>query len=99
EEQMRGWLDEIRRRGVGKRKAAVYQHFATLGQFFQRWKMRAFDARAAAELKRLRTEAVRIGTQYLKIASIALVSDAQLLSNNHRDFSRVTGLRVESWLE
>jgi tRNA(fMet)-specific endonuclease VapC len=34
----------------------------------------------------------------LKIAAIALVHDALLLSANLRDFRKVPGLRVESWL-
>ncbi len=39
-----------------------------------------------------------IGTQDMKIAAIALVPDALLLSRNTVDFARVPGLRVESWL-
>ncbi len=34
----------------------------------------------------------------LKIASIALVNDALLVSANKRDFSIVPGLLCESWL-
>jgi predicted nucleic acid-binding protein len=32
------------------------------------------------------------------IAAIARVHDALLLSGNQRDFGRVPGLRVESWI-
>jgi tRNA(fMet)-specific endonuclease VapC len=35
----------------------------------------------------------------LKIASIALVQDALLLSANLRDFQQVPELRVEDWLK
>lgn len=35
----------------------------------------------------------------LKIASIALVHDALILTANLRDFSRVPGLRCANWLE
>jgi tRNA(fMet)-specific endonuclease VapC len=34
----------------------------------------------------------------LKIASIALASDATLLTRNATDFRRIPGLRVEDWL-
>src|SRR5689334_6867976 len=65
EEQMRGWLAEIRRRNDVERQVAAYQRLATLVQFFQRWELRAFDLRAAQEFKRLRKAGIRIGTQDL----------------------------------
>jgi tRNA(fMet)-specific endonuclease VapC len=46
----------------------------------------------------LRNARVRIDTMDLKIASTALVRQALLLSANLRDFRKVPGLRVESWL-
>jgi tRNA(fMet)-specific endonuclease VapC len=47
---------------------------------------------------RLRTARIRIGTQDLKIASIALADNATLLSANLVDFRQVPGLDVEDWL-
>lgn len=44
-------------------------------------------------------EALRIGTSDLKIASIALVENAVLLTANTQDFERVPGLQFENWLE
>ena len=41
---------------------------------------------------------LRIGSQDLKIAAIAMTQDALLLSANLRDFQKVPGLRVENWL-
>jgi len=41
---------------------------------------------------------VRIGSMDLKIASIALVHNALVLSANLQDFQKVPGLRVENWL-
>jgi hypothetical protein len=46
----------------------------------------------------LRRGRIRIGTQDVKIASMALSRDATLLWANLRDFQRVPGLRVEDWL-
>ena len=46
-----------------------------------------------------RQRRIRIGTQDLKIAAISRVHDALLLSTNVRDFGRVPGLRVESWID
>ena len=63
------------------------------------WEIVPLDMRAADEFSRLRKQKIRVGTQDLKIASIALVHDALLLSANLRDFRQVPGLRVENWLE
>jgi tRNA(fMet)-specific endonuclease VapC len=51
--------------------------------------------RATAQLRKQ----VRIGSQDLKIAAIALAQGALLLSANLRDFRKVPGLQVENWLE
>lgn len=58
----------------------------------------AFDERAADEFERLRKAKVRIGSMDLKIACIALVHNALLLSANLCDFGHVPNLRVENWL-
>ncbi|MFN0019397.1 MAG: hypothetical protein ACKVP0_14120 [Pirellulaceae bacterium] len=62
------------------------------------WDIVGWNEPAADEFKRLRTARVRIGTQDLKIASLALANDALLLSANLRDFEQVPVLRVENWL-
>jgi tRNA(fMet)-specific endonuclease VapC len=46
----------------------------------------------------LRRQKIRIGSQDLKIAAIAMTENALLLSANLRDFQKVPGLRVENWL-
>ena len=49
--------------------------------------------------KTSQTAKIRLGTMDLKIAAIALVNDALLLTANRRDFERVPALRVENWLD
>ncbi|MEP7342148.1 MAG: type II toxin-antitoxin system VapC family toxin [Acidobacteriota bacterium] len=56
-----------------------------------------FNSRAAEEFEQLRKQRIRIGSMDLKIAAIALASDATLLSRNIRDFGKVPGLKVEDW--
>ncbi|HEV3261242.1 MAG TPA: type II toxin-antitoxin system VapC family toxin [Gemmataceae bacterium] len=58
-----------------------------------------FDERAADQFDLLRSAKSRLGTMDLKIAAIALVNQALLLSANRRDFEHVPGLRVEKGLE
>jgi tRNA(fMet)-specific endonuclease VapC len=98
EEQARGWLAEIRRFRVVQRQVGAYDHLATLFRFYAKWEVVRFDQRAAEEFDRQRKGKVRIATQDLKIASIALVNGARLLTANLRDFRQVSDLRVEDWL-
>ena len=57
-----------------------------------------FDEQAASEYQGLRAQRIRIGTMDLKIAAIALVHDALLLSANLRDFQQIPNLRVANWI-
>ena len=99
EEQLRGWLAEIRRARRFLDQVPAYAELIKLLAFHQRWTILPFDVGAALECDRLRKLRVRIGSQDLKIAAIARVNDALLLSANMRDFQRVPGLRVENWLK
>jgi len=98
EEQMRGWLAKIHGAKDAETQVAWYDQLAWLIEFLADWQIIAFDQPAAAEFKRLQRLRLRIGTFDLKIAAIARVHDALLLSGNQRDFGRVPGLRVESWI-
>ena len=99
EEQWRGWLAVIARFRDVDRQVAPYRELMGLLAALQRWTVVAFDEAAAAQFTRLRGEGVRIGSMDLKIASIALVHGALLLSANLGDFRKVPGLRVENWLD
>lgn len=52
-------------------------------------------ARLRVALARLGT---RIGAHDMLIAAQAVALDATVITNNHREFRRVSGLRVENWL-
>jgi tRNA(fMet)-specific endonuclease VapC len=56
-----------------------------------------FDETAQSRFRSLRKQCRRLGTLDLRIASIALTTDATLVSRNLRDFRQVPGLRVEDW--
>jgi tRNA(fMet)-specific endonuclease VapC len=56
-----------------------------------------FDDRAADRFTSLRRAGIRIGSMDLKIAAIALVHDALLVTGNLRDFAVVPNLRCEDW--
>jgi tRNA(fMet)-specific endonuclease VapC len=52
----------------------------------------------AAQFVRLKEAGTPIGANDLWIASHALALDATLVTNNTREFERVTGLRLENWV-
>jgi tRNA(fMet)-specific endonuclease VapC len=58
-----------------------------------------FDERSADKFAGLHRQRTRIGTMDLKIASIALVNDALLVTGNMRDYSLVPELRCGNWLQ
>ena len=99
EERMRGWLAVIAKERTALRQVAGYRELSRLFEFYQEFEIVPFDDAAAHQFEHLRKQHVRVGTMDLKIAAIALVQNALLLSANRSDFERVPGLRVENWLD
>jgi tRNA(fMet)-specific endonuclease VapC len=91
-------LAEISRARKAVKQVHPYEEPARTVEFFRKWRIIRFDARAAEEFDRLRKEHRRLGASDLKIAAIALVNGSLLLTANLRDFGQVPGLRVENWL-
>jgi tRNA(fMet)-specific endonuclease VapC len=98
EEVLRGWLAIIHRLRDIHRQLPAYGRLGQLFDFLSDWDIVPFDERAADQFANLRRQRIRIGTMDLKIASIALVNGALLLTANLRDYSLVPGLRCENWL-
>jgi tRNA(fMet)-specific endonuclease VapC len=98
EEQMRGWLTRLHAERNIRQQIFWYEKLFSLLGFFQSWNIALIDDSSVRQFLKLRDQRIRIGTQDLKIASIALARDALLLSANLRDFTKVPGLRVEDWL-
>ncbi len=99
EEQMRGWLASIAKERLSRRQVVAYTELARLFEYFRLFHVAQFDERAADQFDTLRSAKIRLGTMDLKIAAIALVNNALLVTANRRDFERVPGLRVENWLD
>ena len=98
EEQLRGWLARIHVARNEHQRIDGYRKLLNLIEVLPDWDMVPWDAEAAEEFDRQRKAGVRIGSQDLRIASLAITHDALLLTRNAKDFSRVMGLRFESWL-
>lgn len=97
EEQMRGWMAEIARMETGTRLIVPYDSLATTLSIYCAMTVLPFDERAATHFDDLKRQRIRIGTQDLKIAAIALANDATVITRNTRDFVRVPDLKFEDW--
>jgi tRNA(fMet)-specific endonuclease VapC len=56
-----------------------------------------FDADSAKMLAQLQSQRIQPGKMDVRIAAIALSHRLILLTRNHRDFGKVTGLVIEDW--
>jgi tRNA(fMet)-specific endonuclease VapC len=98
EEHLRGWLARLRRVNDPVELVVPYGRLVQLLSFFSEWEIARWTENSATVFNKLRKARIRIGTQDLRIASIALSENALLLSANLRDFQCVPGLQVEDWL-
>lgn len=86
--------------GVMK-SAAHSKNLARLKPFLSQFESLPFDSKAAHEFGRIRADLAKAGTPIgpfdLQIAAIALANKLTVVTHNTREFSRVTGLRLEDW--
>jgi tRNA(fMet)-specific endonuclease VapC len=97
EEQMRGWLSYAAKAQTVERQVEAYKELKRQLTNYCTIPIIDFDEQAAQEFQRLKKLYPRLGTMDLKIASVALVNQAVLLTRNSSDFGRIIGLLVEDW--
>ena len=97
EEQVRGWLDVLNRRKRQGNIVGAYSELNGMRLLYQRLAIWQYDERAEQIFQSLVKANVKVGTQDLRIAAVALANDATLLTCNSRDFGKVFGLRIEDW--
>ena len=97
EEQMRGWMAEIARIQTGRQLTMPYEALATTLTIYCVMTVLPFDERGAAIFDDLKRQRLRIGTQDLKIAAIALANNSTVITRNTQDFARVPNLKFEDW--
>ena len=81
----------------------VEANLQLLNHFFAPLSSLPFDDRCAEEYGLIRADLSAqgkiIGPNDLLIAAIARAHDTVLITHNTKEFSRITGLRLEDWLE
>lgn len=97
EEQLRGRLAIIQRASIQAEIIRGYEKLSERVQFYNTIQVLPFDTTAAVVFEALRSQRIRVGTQDLRIAAIALSLGVTLVTRNTRDFSLVPGLRIADW--
>ncbi|NLY00939.1 MAG: type II toxin-antitoxin system VapC family toxin [Rhodopirellula sp.] len=98
-EEMQGWLALLNRARSAQQIVLAYRELEQLGRSFFEMNVLAFSEEAQRKFDELRQNRVRIGTMDLRIASIALVEGATVLTANTIDFQKVPGLAIEDWTQ
>ncbi len=100
EERVQGWMNSIRQASAPKQSARLvwaYKGLRSTVQHLAGFQIVDWTDEASERFREMRPQGIRIGTQDLRIASIALSLDAVVVTRNQRDFSQVPGLTIEDW--
>lgn len=97
EEQLRGRLERVRRAQSDVEIVTAYQNLLATSLYFRTITVIGFDEQAQTIFKTLRAQKIRLGTQDLRIAAIALSRGATLVTRNRQDFAMIPVLKIEDW--
>ncbi|MFE1747374.1 type II toxin-antitoxin system VapC family toxin [Coleofasciculus sp. H7-2] len=97
EEQMYGRLNSIRRANSPEALISAYARLAATLNYFRTVNLLDFDQDAGNCYAELVRQRVRIGTQDLRIAAIAISRNGILVTRNRQDFARIPSLNLEDW--
>ncbi len=96
-EQMLGSHAYINRARTLNQVVKGYEIMARIVSNFKVLPVASFDASAATAYTELESQRIQLAKMDARIAAIALSRDLTLLTRNHRDFSKVSGLVLEDW--
>lgn len=97
EEQLYGRLNGIRRANSPEKLISAYAKLSATWKYFESINLLDFDRDACNCYAELGGQKIRVGTQDLRIAAIALAKNAILVTRNRRDFERIPGFNFEDW--
>jgi tRNA(fMet)-specific endonuclease VapC len=97
EEQIRGRLAQVSDAKNDTQQGITYQWLTATISDLSTFEILQYGIEAQKVFKSLKAQRIRIGTQDLRIGSIALVNGAVVLTRNLRDFEKIPELTVENW--
>jgi tRNA(fMet)-specific endonuclease VapC len=97
EEQIRGRFNMIRRAASPSELILAYRNLHTTFDSLQSFEILDFSPAASTFYSSLIAQKIKIGSQDLRIAAIALSVNGILATRNQRDFAKVPNLVIEDW--
>jgi len=97
EEQMYGRLSEIKKATSAISLITAYSRLEITLDYFKSVQVLPFDQNAHTTFESLIRQKLRVGTQDLRIAAIALSVNGIVVTRNQKDFGKVPNLHVENW--
>ncbi|MEA5577464.1 type II toxin-antitoxin system VapC family toxin [Anabaena sp. UHCC 0451] len=96
-EQMLGCHAYINRARNANDVVKGYEMMTRLLNDFKVLPLVSFDTGAAEAFNQLQSQRIQLAKMDARIASIALFRGLVLLTRNHQDFGKATGLLLEDW--
>ncbi len=97
EEQLRGRFQMTRRASSPSELIFAYQNLRVTFDSLKSFSLLDFSPAASNIYASLASQKIRIGTQDLRIAAIALSVEGIIVTRNQRDFGKVPNLMIEDW--
>ncbi len=101
EEQLRGRLAQIRNASQKTSPSEIllkaFIELRKAVEFFSHIRILDFDSDALIEFRKLQSHKLRVSSQDLRIAAIALAGNHILVTRNRHDFEQIPGLILEDW--
>jgi tRNA(fMet)-specific endonuclease VapC len=101
QEVFNGWVVQINNARSVEEVVELYAYLSQTVALFKQVEVLDFDQKAGEMFQQLLKDNPALSKQRLqkdmRIAAIALVNDAVVVTRNYRDFSQVSGLKIEDW--
>ena len=99
EEQLTGWYTLLRKQKSREQLARAYRNLVETVLELNQFRLLSFTEEAIDRFEILRSQKLGVRANDLRIAAIALVNGATVVTRNVADFGRVPGLLVENWAD
>ncbi|MBO1057327.1 MAG: type II toxin-antitoxin system VapC family toxin [Dolichospermum sp. JUN01] len=100
EEQLKGRLAIINKCNSNQNLqglASAHRNLKLTQEYFCKLNLLEFNEAACECYQKLRQQKIKSGSQDLRIAAIALVNRAIVVTQNRQDFEKVPDLSIEDW--